>query len=306
MSTVDLIAWRHATEFLLYKEEILKKEPNSDFPKYFAKIDIKNIKYIGVLSSQLKRDQYGYSIMENKDEFLGEYKNEIRDGFGIYKYINSYNDSKEDEDEQNIYDIYIGDYKNNRKNGEGIYLKIDKIVKSDKKGDLILINYNCAIGNFENDIFNGGKIFTVKHDSEILYQGKVNEIGLPTDEEGLMFEGGDKIFIGKINDGEIIEGRNIIVDEKWDKKKGYYFIKTEKNELNYDFDLNKNEEKDNEAINMMKKSSVKTYKNQIQNIFKDINDAYEKFKNFDEAIKLNFQNDIKDKIKRNVDKIIKD
>ena len=57
---------------------------------------------------------------------------------------------------------------------------------------------------------------------------------------------------------------------------------------------------------MMKKSLVKTYKNLIQNIFKDMNEAFEKFKNFDTAIKVNFEKEIKVKIMKNIDIIIKD
>jgi hypothetical protein len=280
----------------LTKEQLENKDPNSDFPKYFAKIDTKNFKYIGVLSNQLKRVQYGYSKMENEDEFLGEYKNELRDGFGIYKYHSN-------EEEQ---DIYIGYYKNNQKTGQGIYLKVFKSVKDEQNGDLILINFNCGIGGFENDIFKGGKIFSVNYDKETLYQGKINEIGYPSDTEGIVFEGGDKIFIGKLVDGELIEGRNIFVDEKWGKKKAYYFTKTENKENPYNFDLNKNEEQDNEKIKMMEKSLVKTYKNLIQNIFKDVNDAFEKFKNFDIAINFNFEKEIKLKIMKNIDIIIKD
>ena len=121
-----------------------------------------------------------------------------------------------------------------------------------------------------------------------------------------MFEGGDKIFIGKLVDGELIEGRNIFVDEKWGKKKAYYFTKTENKENPYNFDLNKNEEQDNENIKMIEKSLVKTYKNLIQNIFKDVNDAFEKFKNFDIAINFNFEKEIKLKIMKNIDIIIKD
>ena len=45
--------------------------------------------------------------MENKDEFLGEYKYEIREGFGIYKFSPN----------EDVEDIYIGNYKNNRKTG---------------------------------------------------------------------------------------------------------------------------------------------------------------------------------------------
>jgi len=280
----------------LTEEELNKKDPNSDFPKYFAQIKTKQFKYTGILSNQLKRDLYGYSFMENDDEYLGEYKNEIRDGFGIYKF-------RPNEDEQ---DIYIGEYKNNKKTGNGIYLKVFKTVENDSPAETILINFNCGIGEFQDDTFKNGKIFSVLNDVETLYQGKINELGLPSDEDALVYGATDKLFFGKIIDGEMVEGRNIFVGENWEKKKAYYFTKSNNKDAPYSFDLNKNGEKDDENIKMMKESSVKKYREIIQNIFKDINSVFDKFKNYDTAITCDFENEIKKKLKNNVDNIIKD
>ena len=280
----------------LTEEEIKKKDPKSEYPKYFAKISTKNFEYMGILTNELKREKYGYSVMENKDEYLGEYKNEIRDGFGIYKF-----NPNEDEEE-----IYIGDYKDNKKTGQGLYLKIFKSVKESSSGEIILIDFDCGMGDFKDDTFNNGKIFTVRADNETLYQGKINDIGVPSDEDALIVEGGDKLFMGKLIDGELIEGRNIFVDENWNKKNGYYFTKTDNVENPFDFDANKKEDKDEEIIKMVKESNVKAYKSQIQNIFKDVCDSFNKFKNFDSAKDVDFENNVKSKIKADVDKIIQD
>ena len=280
----------------LTEEEIKKKDPKSEYPKYFAKILTKNFEYMGVLTNELKREKYGYSIMENKDEYLGEYKNEIRDGFGIYKF-----NPNEDEEE-----IFIGNYKDNKKTGEGIYLKIFKSVKEDSSGEIILVDFDCGMGEFKDDIFINGKIFTVRDDNETMYQGKINDIGVPSDQEALIIEGGDKIFWGKLIDGELIEGRNIFVDDKWNKKNAYYFTKKDNVENPYDFDVNKNEGKDSEIIDMVKESNVRTYKSQIQNIFKDVYDSLNKFKKFETAINVDFENNVKNKINADVNKIIQD
>ena len=104
----------------------------------------------------------------------------------------------------------------------------------------------------------------------------------------------------------MIEGRNIFVGENWEKKKAYYFTKNNNKDAPYSFDLNKKEEKDDENIKMMKESSVKKYKDIIQNIFKDINSVVDKFKNYDTAISFDFENEIKKKLKNNVENIIKD
>ena len=57
---------------------------------------------------------------------------------------------------------------------------------------------------------------------------------------------------------------------------------------------------------MMKESSVKTYKAQIQNIFNNINTSFDIFNNFNAAMAINFEKEIKNKIMSDVDLIIKD
>ena len=281
----------------LTQEELEKKEENSVYPKYFSTISTKNFDYIGILSNQLKRDKYGYSRMEKEhsDEYLGEYKNELRDGFGIYKF-NSDND-------EDIKEIYIGNYKNNKKEGEGMYLKISKSIKEDSSGNDILINYNSGIGTFEGDVFKNGKIFNCKDGVKILYQGKLNEIGEPEDDDAIIYEEENKIFRGKISRGDMIEGRNIILNEKLEKVNSYYFTKIDGK---YDFDYFKKEEIDEDCIKKLKENPIQNYGKNIQNIFNEINNAFNKFKDYDTAIRIDFEKDIKNKIKNEIDKIIKE
>ena len=281
----------------LTQEELEKKEENSEYPKYFSTISTKNFDYIGILSNQLKRDKYGYSKMEKEhsDEYLGEYKNELRDGFGIYKF-NSDND-------EDIKEIYIGNYKNNKKEGEGMYLKISKSIKEDSSGNDILINYNSGIGTFESDIFKNGKIFNCKDGVKILYQGKLNEIGEPEDDDAIIYEEENKIFRGKVSRGDMIEGRNIILNEKLEKVNSYYFTKIDGK---YDFDYFKKEEIDEDCIKKLKENPIQNYGKNIQNIFNEINNAFNKFKDYDTAIRIDFEKDIKNKIKNEIDKIIKE
>jgi len=279
----------------LTKEEIQKKDKdNSEYPKYFCTITTKDFDYIGILSNQLKRDKYGYSKMDNGDEFLGEYKNEIRDGFGIYKYFT-------EKDEENIQEIYIGNYTNNKKQGEGMYLKISKSIKNELNKNNILINYNIGIGIFEEDIIKYGKIYSSKEGINMLYQGKLNEKGEPEDDDGLIIEEGNKIFKGKISNGDMIEGRNIVINEKFEKINCYYFRKKENK---YDFDYATKEEIDEDCIKKIKEYPIQNYGKEIQNIFNEINWAFNKFKNYDTAIKVDFENDIKNKIKNEISSMI--
>ena len=281
----------------LTQELIQKKDENSNYPKYFSAISTDNFDYIGILSNQLKRDKYGFSKMDNEDEFLGEYNNDSRDGFGIYKYNYIKND-------EGIQEMYIGEYKNNKKDGKGMYLKISKDIKE---------NFSSSFGIFEDDVFKRGKIFSSKDGIDMLYIGKLNEIGMlyigklneigePEDDDAIIFEEGNKIFRGKISKGDMIEGRNIFINEKYEKIKAYYFRKIEGK---YDFDYTTKEEIDEECIKKLKENPVKNFGKQIKNIFDEINNAFDKFKDYDTAIKIDFEKDIKNKIQNEIENLIK-
>ena len=281
----------------LSKEDIYKKDENP-FPKYFCKITANNFKYIGIMNNLLKRDIYGYSLMDNEDEFLGEYKNQIREGFGIYKF-------KPNEERQ---EIYIGEYTNNKKEGKGMYLKVNKSIKDDSKGNFILIDFDCNIGTFKDNILEKGIIFSIKDGKECLYCGKLNELGEQDDKEALYIEEKNKIFKGKIIKGSIVEGRNIFINEKYEKTKAYNFniLKGDNNEECYAFDNseNTNEEKDDDCIQKVKELLEYNYTKKIQEIYDMINENFNLFRDYEKAINVDFENEIKNKIKNELDNAI--
>ena len=280
------------------KEDNEKKDENSSYPKYFCEISAKNFKYIGILTNELKRDIYGYSLLDNQDEFLGEYKNQIREGFGIYKF--------KPNEERN--EIYIGEYINNKKEGKGIFIKINKIIKDDSNGNNVLIDFDSNIGTFKDNLFEKGIIYSLKDKAERLYYGKLNDLGEQEDTEALLIEDKNKIFKGKISKGNLIEGRNIFINDKYEKTKAYYFKKekNEKNEENYQFDYNKNEKDDEENIKKVKEILERKYSEKLQEIFNLLNNSFGTFKSYEKAINIDFENDIKNKIKNELDKIILD
>ena len=280
------------------KEDTEKKDKNSSYPKYFCEISAKNFKYIGILTNELKRDIYGYSLLDNQDEFLGEYKNQIREGFGIYKF--------KPNEERN--EIYIGEYINNKKEGKGIFIKINKIIKDDSNGNNVLIDFDSNIGTFKDNLFEKGIIYSLKDKAERLYYGKLNDLGEQEDTEALLIEDKNKIFKGKISKGNLIEGRNIFINDKYEKTKAYYFKKekNEKNEENYQFDYNKNEKDDEENIKKVKEILERKYSEKLQEIFNLLNNSFGTFKSYEKAINIDFENDIKNKIKNELDKIILD
>ena len=283
------------------KEYNNKNDKNEIYPKYFCKIIIpEKYTYIGILNNNLKRENYGYSFIQNDDEYLGEYKNDLKEGFGIYKYKQNNNEDLEE--------IYIGNYKNNKKQGEGMHITISKTIKDDSNSNKILINFKASFGFFEDDLIKEGKIYSINDNLNYFYKGKINYLGEPEDDNAFIIEDKNKIFKGKINKDNMIEGRNIFINDKYEKTKAYYFKKekNEKNEENYQFDYNKNEKDDEENIKKVKEILERKYSEKLQEIFNLLNNSFGTFKSYEKAINVDFDNDIKNKIKNELDKIIFD
>ena len=97
--------------------------------------------------------------------------------------------------------------------------------------------------------------------------------------------------------GNFNQRGDISIINKYEKTKAYYFTKSknEKNEEFFQFN-NKNEEKDEECINKMKELMEINYENRIQEIFDEINKAFNIFGNYEKAYDVDFQNDIKIKL----------
>ena len=147
----DLCKFNDNITFSLVPEKIQKYHKETYF------VDIKNTKehYIGVLTSDFKKELFGYILFNQGDEYLGQILNEKKNGFGIYIFNGKENKCK---------DIYIGNFSDNNIKGEGIYIEILNIDDKTKQ----LAEYNCDIGIFENGKFKKGKIYTVNNNTEKL------------------------------------------------------------------------------------------------------------------------------------------
>ena len=106
-----------------------------------------------------KMEGNGYMIWYNKNEkYIGQWKNNIQNGFGIHIYYNDYlNNNHENKYFRNR---YIGQYKDGKKNGYGkmfynngcIYEGYWKNNKKEGFGIFFYFDKTKYIGNFQNDI----------------------------------------------------------------------------------------------------------------------------------------------------------
>ena len=223
--------------------------------KYFASI-FSTFKYIGSLSEELKREGFGYylyDVEDEGDEYAGNWKDNKKDGDGIYIYKKNENDREE---------LYLGKWVNGSKHGKGIYFY--KNHKNEKLNDG---DYDVILGEFENDYYKDGYIISKKGNDETIYKGKMNKEGDKEDEHAMYFENGNKSFYGKFANNEMEKGRIIIFDENNTNvpKTKYYF---EKIDDNYEFDVDKFSEFDAQLIGI--KANIE--KEKLQNDL--INGAY--------------------------------
>ena len=271
-----------------------------DIPKYISKIKTLNFEYIGILSKNLKKENYGYNCFDNGEEYFGQCNKDKKEGYGIYYFKN--------EEEKNntgmIKQVYVGEFKNNMKSGEGIYFSVSSFIEEKKENKIIYkpSDFNLVIGNFSDDNFTKGIIYSMKEGKRKIYRGKLNKEGKKEDEKGELYEDNDKIFFGIIKDNIMIEGRIIIMKDNI-KDNGYYFTKKGKNVLDgdVDFEYLKGEENDDKYIKKMIELNTIFNNEILQELYVNIMNIKEKVNdkenNFEYIKKLNYDSDVKQILK---------
>ena len=264
-----------------YKERETEKDPKADFEKYFVSIHGKDFTYTGVLTNNLKKDDYGTNLFDNGDEYFGQWKKDKKEGYGIYYFKPKENDSERD--------IYIGEFKNNVKSQKGLYASITKF--DDKK---MPIEFTISIGDFDNDLFVGGKIISLMDGKRKIYKGKISENGKKNDDNALIIEEDNKIFHGIVKDNIMIEGRNVIMKNN-QKESGYYFSRVGENPIDAEiqFDYSRDKDTDEEYIKKLNiYNSVVSVKD-LQDTIKTALEFKTKLRDFDYMRNLEYENAIK-------------
>jgi hypothetical protein len=267
----------------------LDQDEKIDIPKYIAKINSKSFKYLGILSKNLKKESYGYNYYGNGDEYIGQWKNDKKDGHGIYFF-------KENEGDE-IKEIYVGEFKNNKKSGEGIYFHMTKL--GQEEDICIPIDFSLAIGQFNDDNFSKGIIISMKDGKRKIYKGTIDKEGNKYGKNTELYEDDNKIFHGIYEKNIMKEGR-IIIMKNGRKENGYYFNKIKKDQEDINFRYEKEEEDDDIYIKRLNEFNETFNYDAIKNLFMDIMMIKIKVnssKSFDYMKNLNYDTDIKLQLK---------
>ena len=281
-------------EIIKIKENALffplnRSKNNDEIENYF--VDIKNNNkehYIGVLTKELTKNIFGYILFKEGDEYLGQILKEKKKGFGIYKF-NSDNNNEED--------IYIGYFLDNKINGRGIHIKI---IEHSPKNELI--KYNCNIGDFQNNKFINGKIYSYDNGFEQL-KFKSKDIKNNNGKKVINIEKKDNLTTfteGILKDKKLIEGIVLTINDK-EKVENQFSYKINQ-ELQYNYEYFDDENKIKELIKQLNEMNFKKYSINFQEIYEKIITIFEKVKG-----DFNYAKDliIEENLKKNFNEYLK-
>ena len=293
-------------------EDVQDQDENIDYPKYISEIKFNSFNYLGILSKNFIKEIHGYKTFNNGDEYFGQWKQDKKNGHGIYFYKN--------EDKEEFNQIYIGEFENNIKSGKGVYFNVKNFSDSKKDeasnpfeftnsegkkdGVPTPLEFTVAIGDFVNDNFSEGIVVRIEDGHQKIYKGKIKE-GKKNDEKGEIYEDKNKIFIGNLMDNIMIEGRIIILNKSI-KKEGYYFYKNGKDgKGDIEFDYNKGGFNDDHYIKKLKVFNSKIQCSDLQDLFINVMKIRENCNEVDrfEYMKnLKYDIDIKQDLKEQYEK----
>jgi hypothetical protein len=230
-----------------------EKQSSENNTKYISEITTNSFKYIGYLSENLTKEFFGYYKYDNNDEYSGEWKNDFKEGNGVYLYYN--------EKDKNEEEFYFGNWDKGEKNGKGFYFW----KHSNEDVGIEKSDYDVIFGIFEKNEYKNGICISKSKNDFSIYEGKyLNE--KKNDDEAFFFEN-EKCFLGKFVDNEMIEGRIIIFKNKDDIKNCYYFNKTNDEKNPYNFEYKKMSDKDDSIKERKKKFESLNYESRLPEIF---------------------------------------
>ena len=287
-------------KFEFYKEYNPETESEQDqkidFPKYVSQIKFNSFEYLGILSKNLKKEVHGYNHFDNGDEYFGQWNKDKKEGYGIYFY-------KEEEEPKNsqIKQIYLGEFKNNVKSGEGLYFKVKKFEEEKKDDILAPLDFNIAIGNFVDDNFSKGIIYSMDGGKKKIYKGKLNKEGKKNDDNAEIYEDDNKFFCGVVQDNVMVEGR-IVIMNNGEKEAGYYFNKRGNNgtEGDIEFDYNRNYKNDEKYIGKLNQFTTLFENDVLKELYVNVIKIRETANgpdNFEYIKNLNYDDDVKQELK---------
>ena len=159
--------------------------------------------YVGFLGENFKRKEEGLNKYKNGDYYYGKWKEDQKDGKGIYYSPNQRT-------------LFIGKWTKDER-VEGLYLW-----GNEKEGQLFNKElFDIFIGKFQNDMYSDGKYYQKLEDDMIVFKGKFelkDNKNLKTDKSEIYLQKTNTYFNGVFEDDIIKTGYLLNFEDKEVKK----------------------------------------------------------------------------------------
>lgn len=246
------------------------KENVQDKKSFLVNSQDHSLKFKGIVNSFFEREGYGINEHDNGEKYFGYYKNDARNGHGIYSFvpIKKGNDL--------LSEFYYGFWKNDLKNGQGIYLWLRENSSKKPFTDFESSHFQSFVGEIERDKFKKGTLLSKEGEDYLVYHGSFDIDGNREGQKCFFFSSTlEQLCFGEYLDDHFIKGYVSHFDEDGNIKD---FLKYEDGQINSKEKLDEEEYKKNSKIML-------DFRNVImgKDYFGDIYNEFAKVINFEET-----------------------
>ena len=244
------------------------EESNKEKKMYLVHSEGKSIKFTGIVDPFFEREGYGINLHNNGDIYFGYYKNNSRDGHGIYSFM------PQKKENELLSEFYYGFWKNDLKHGQGIYLWLREDADKEPFTDFENAHFQAFIGETQRDIFKKGTLLSKEGDDYLVYHGTFDLDGNREGQNCFLFSAElEELCFGEFKEDHFVKGYVAHFDEEGHVKD---FLKYENGQI---FEKEKLDEEEVET----KSKIMFNFRNIImdKDYFGDVYNEFSKVKNFE-------------------------
>lgn len=246
------------------------EETVGDKRMFLVNAEEKSLKFRGIVNYFFEREGYGINEHDNGDKYFGYYKNDVRNGHGIYSFV----PTKKGEDL--LSEFYYGFWKTDLKCGQGIYLWLRENASKKPFSDFENTNFQAFVGEIERDIFKKGTLLSKEGEDYLVYHGTFDIDGNREGQNCFFYSATlEELCFGEYLDDHFIKGYVSHFDEEGNIKD---FLKYEEGKIIPKEKLPEEEFTKNSKI-------MFDFRNVImgKDYFGDVYNEFEKVKSFEET-----------------------
>lgn len=177
----------------------IHKWENSDL--FSSSINLNNIHFLGILNQRLEKEGYALFSYINEEKYFGNFSQDLRSRHGLYSWPSTINNNIRKTE------FFWGTWKNNLKDGKGIYLWLKEPENIKMFSDFENCDLDSYIGLINNDNFTKGAYLIKRNNNFYVYYGNFNNQGKKDDNECYYYNATkDKIYYGKVKNDKFISG----------------------------------------------------------------------------------------------------